>query len=610
MRLAFGRTGARLFWLILALCLVVFVAGIGTSKADAYWGHNPVENHYRWFHGTNSTNYVISPAEFEQKAKRMAGHGVRYGATGQAIPFNQTANATQVQAMLDNLNSSSTQNRRVKAKALSAAQRLGTMPLLRTVGTMVLTFGAWEVGWKIGTTAATWLGLKGNLPVAPAPSYTAPHVEWNDSADPAQGVYEWPQPGEFWFMMAKNGVPQSAKFTNEDSFGESPCQLSGAYYPLAFANKLMNQSGGDAFTDGWQHRFAENRICNEPDGEGGSEGHQIEKGLMVISEGDLVDDPGVPVPFAGQPVTETTAKPLPVSEQDLLDRAKDIMQDPDHDPYTRALDENTDHDEDEDVAGPVLVPIPDCTGMSYNVCLEAIQNAGFGVIERQTLSFEEAIPYPVGEANQVQSTIPDAGVATDTYDTVTIVANPGEADMPFIMPDLRGMIGPEAADALAPFGWPAPNPSVLPESQPHQDYGPDKIARQQPDPGSRQPTGTPSSPPTVEVNPPTAPNPGGSGYTCGLSAPSPAFDLSPISSAQLDQKLPFSFATFLTTSLGGLALASEPPNAEFSVGPETFDMGFLATFEPEVTLFRNMLTFLLCIGAGWFTYGRTIGRDT
>jgi len=255
-----------------------------------------------------------------------------------------------------------------------------------------------------------------------------------------------------------------------------------------------------------------------------------------------------------------------------------------------------------------ILTMPDCTGMSYNACVTALQDAGFGVHHRETLSFADAIPMPQGQAHQVKRTVPAAGQAVASDTDIAVEANPAQEDMPFLMPSLGGKTQQEALDALAPFGVTAPGFEVLPEGAPNLDYGPDVVAGQQPAAGSRTQYGSPEV--ELQKNPTSAPVPGaGAGYTCGLVPPPAAFDLSPVTDAELADKMPFAFAGFMANATSGLALGSERPNAEFYAFGETADLGFLANFDPVVTVFRTAVAFLLWLGAAWSLYGWTIGRN-
>jgi hypothetical protein len=162
---------------------------------------------------------------------------------------------------------------------------------------------------------------------------------------------------------------------------------------------------------------------------------------------------------------------------------------------------------------------------------------------------------------------------------------------------------------MQPFGASSPSTSfeVLPESETNLEYGPAEAVSQQPAPGERAQYGTE---PAVKVNPTTAPVPGGTGGSCGLTPPSASFDLSPFANAQLGNKVPFSLIGFLGGAADGVVTASARPDAGFSVLGVGGDLTMLGDLDPAIGAFRLALAFLLWLGVGWFLYGRTIGRDT
>jgi hypothetical protein len=216
--------------------------------------------------------------------------------------------------------------------------------------------------------------------------------------------------------------------------------------------------------------------------------------------------------------------------------------------------------------------------------------------------------------------VPAAGSEVLTDTDVAVHANPNERSANvYLQPDLRGKSRQEADAAYGPLDV---TPSqlddvevILPEGAPNLDYGPGEVTRQVPAPGSRVHVGT--EPQVFERNPDTAPDPGTTGgptgqgnYTCGLSAPTVAFDGSPFANAQLGNKFPFALATWLGSSTGGLATTAQRPNGTFSVFGESADLSFLSHFDGSIALLRLALSFLMWTGVAWFLYGRTIGKGT
>lgn len=211
-------------------------------------------------------------------------------------------------------------------------------------------------------------------------------------------------------------------------------------------------------------------------------------------------------------------------------------------------------------------------------------------------------------ADAVVAVDPAGGTRVTTETAVRISANPAQADMPLAVPmSLSGETATAYRDRLQGLGL-LGRIEVL--TDPNLDFGPDAVTSTSPAAGTRVAQGTEVQ---IRANPTTAPAPsaGASPGGCGLTAPSTAFDGSPLTNANLGSKAPFALVGWLSQSTAGIASGgSERPQANFTALGATVNLGFLANFDPIIGVLRLALTFLLWIGVAWFLYGRTIGRDT
>lgn len=189
---------------------------------------------------------------------------------------------------------------------------------------------------------------------------------------------------------------------------------------------------------------------------------------------------------------------------------------------------------------------------------------------------------------------------------IVILVNPAPAEMPVrVLAPLPHETSDAYVQRLQAKGL-LGRVEVVADSETNLDYGPNEVIRLTPEPGTRVRTG---SEVVVRTNPSSAPAPGpGPAGQCGLTPPSSAFDLSPITTTGLGTKVPFSLLPFVGTSIGGLASPGAPPNVTVRVFGATADLSFLESFNDVIGLFRLIETILLWIGVAWFLYGRTIGK--
>lgn len=254
-----------------------------------------------------------------------------------------------------------------------------------------------------------------------------------------------------------------------------------------------------------------------------------------------------------------------------------------------------------------MATVPNCIGDSYAACVTKLTDAGLAGGSRVDLGFDGAVL--TKPAGATVSTNPAAGARVDTATQVTVTTNPDDADYPRLVPDPAPgtMTATQYNSTLTGAGL-TPDPHVLTDDAYDPAYGPDVVIgpRVSPRPGTKVHKGTTV---TYTANPSSAPDPAsGASGDCGLTPPSYAFDLSPLTSANLGSKVPFSLVGWVATQTAGVATAAERPNPSFTAFGVTVDMAFLANLEGPIAALRMLLALLLWLGVAWFLYGKTIGR--
>jgi hypothetical protein len=210
-------------------------------------------------------------------------------------------------------------------------------------------------------------------------------------------------------------------------------------------------------------------------------------------------------------------------------------------------------------------------------------------------------------ANAVLNTSPAPGTSIQKESRINVETNP--ATLPLVVP------APFANEVYSKYLErldPSLRERVVEDVavDPNLNVGPDVVLSTEPAPGAQvRPESDPAFRLRVRRNPSSAPVPGGAGGACGLTPPVSALNFSPITNAQLGNKIPFSLVGFLGGASAGLVTGSERPNAGFSVLGVGGNLGMLGDLDPAIGMFRLALAFLLWLGVAWFLYGRTIGRD-
>jgi hypothetical protein len=211
-------------------------------------------------------------------------------------------------------------------------------------------------------------------------------------------------------------------------------------------------------------------------------------------------------------------------------------------------------------------------------------------------------------ANAVLNTSPAPGSNVQKDSRVNVETNP--ATLPLVVPaPFANEVYSKYLERLDPKLRERVSEDVA--QDPDLNAGPDVVLSTDPAPGAQvRPESDPNFRLRVRRNPSSAPVPGGAGGACGLTPPSAALNLSPLTSQRLGSKIPFSLVGFLGGASSGLVTGSERPNAGFSVLGVGGNLSMLGDLDPAIGAFRLALAFLLWLGVAWFLYGRTIGKDT
>jgi hypothetical protein len=456
----------------------------------------------------------------------------------------------------------------------------------RALGKLSLGATAGQLGWTIGT------GIREQFIEAPAPG--AGGQTWMGDVAGVSAIEkgdliwgkQWPGTTDYYrFESPITGW--RATTANESEIGYE----QNTYDCAGFRNTPPDPVSGW----GWA-KAATPGPCVV-----GGGGSSTPHGLLVETA------PSPPVPYTGQAVAKRLGdKPDPgaaVAQQSMLD---ELNNNPGAYPTVIPwLDNQLGGPSEDPTTNYATVPNPEPAEVA-TVYAQRLDQLGFTNVVTTVLSPEAAdLTLP---ADAVVGVDPAGGSRVELATEVKIAANPAEADMPRAVP---AALSGETADAyrerLASMGL-LGRTTVL--TDPNPDYGPNEVTSTSPTAGTRVAQGS-----EVEVrsNPSTAPAPsaGASPGGCGLTAPTAAFDGSPLTNANLGSKAPFALVGWLGSSTAGLASGgTERPQASFSALGATVNLGFLANFDPIIGVLRLALTFLLWIGVAWFLYGRTIGRDT
>jgi hypothetical protein len=269
---------------------------------------------------------------------------------------------------------------------------------------------------------------------------------------------------------------------------------------------------------------------------------------------------------------------------------------------------------------PSIATMPNCVGLSYNACITALQNAGFGVFVRQTRSFQAAVPIPQAAAAQVFGTTPASGsrIATDT--SIAIDSNPDQAAMPVLVPapltaaqsqSGQGETPAQYATriAAAPYNLPSSAATVLPDDFANPEFGPDAVVTSDPAPGSRVPQNTPVTPRT---NPPGVPTVGGSGASCDPWV-SPSINFGPLQGLGVTNKFPFAVPFWVFDALNAWVGSPVTPAWDFHfpfAGAGNNWHVTLEMFDPSMPAIRSVLLAASLIAMAWFFLSLAMGTPS
>ncbi len=263
--------------------------------------------------------------------------------------------------------------------------------------------------------------------------------------------------------------------------------------------------------------------------------------------------------------------------------------------------------------------IPDCTGLPQAICFQLYQQAGFGFVNTTVATFDEAIPTPEAQADQVIQQTPAAGTYADPTTAVYIKQNPDPADEPIMVPGIFPHVGADGHPETGPEwehridGVPyAPSPDhhpnvthhVLSDANSHPDLGPSGAVSTSPAPGTKI---HPDDTVTVNENSPdTQPagaGPGG-GPPCDSTA-LPAINLNPLR-VGIGNVFPFGIFGWLGDALTSWSVAGSAPTIDvpFVHGHLTFDFN---QFEPAMEILRPVLLILSFFSLMWLVASAAMG---
>jgi hypothetical protein len=106
----------------------------------------------------------------------------------------------------------------------------------------------------------------------------------------------------------------------------------------------------------------------------------------------------------------------------------------------------------------------------------------------------------------------------------------------------------------------------------------------------------------------TAPDPTTGASNCGMTPPSSAIDLSPITGLHFGDVFPFSMLTAATADLAGIAGTAAVPNPSVSVFGQTAELGpGITRFASIIDVCRTVGAWLILMSAAWFLWRRVTG---
>jgi hypothetical protein len=340
---------------------------------------------------------------------------------------------------------------------------------LRALGTIGLAVGSFELGWKIGSGIdAKFL----RIGVPEALPHTITDFRGNGSAqrltfyqqgtDPYFGRVILPEDGFIWERKTDSGW--------------YPYWRTGAPEDDCDMNRVAPPPELKVVTSGFYGQH-----CGYlPD-------RATDYHIAYLPEDALV--PKGPIePYTGQPFSRSSSAPAAPTQGTVESTVATQLDDPKNKTLRDWLNHKLGSPGQEDPTGEdepnprVTYEMPDCTGLTYDPCAQAIRTTGFtGPIDRDDRTFETADVTKPGDA--VLDTDPDAGTRIDADGSVTVDANPPASLMPVVIPGIRpGETYEEYADRLREIEL---EPVREDATEITLDYGPDGAMSTRPGTGTR-----------------------------------------------------------------------------------------------------------------------------
>jgi hypothetical protein len=247
--------------------------------------------------------------------------------------------------------------------------------------------------------------------------------------------------------------------------------------------------------------------------------------------------------------------------------------------------------------------VPDCRGVSYTECVDALREAGFsGTITFIEADFQGADVTLLPE--QVVNTQPSEGSRVDIETPVEVLVNPPVESMPVVIPSpLPGETWQGYSQRLIDLGLDPYRENLAPELI-DPSVGPDGVVRSTPGSGTRVQPGTDV---TVRTNPSDAPPAVGGGPGAWAPPSIPAINLSPLH-VPIGDKFPFGVPAWLLASLGGWDGGTACPGFSWPFQNEgtELDVDF-CEFDPAMAVIRPVLLILSFISLAWLFMGAAMG---
>ena len=300
--------------------------------------------------------------------------------------------------------------------------RTGLSTPMRALGTIGLAVGSFEIGWKIGT------GINAKF--------------------------------------LRIGVPEAVPHTNTDFRGNGSAQLL-TFYPEGtdpyFGRVILPEDGfiWERKTDSGRYSYWRtgapeddcdmNRVVPPPELEVVTSGfygphcgylpdRATDYHIAYVPEDEMV--PKGPIePYTNQPFSKSSSAPTAPTQSTVESTITTQLDDPKNQTLRDWLNYKLGSPGQDDPTGegetnPITYEMPNCPGLTYDACAQAIRDTGFdGPVNRVDRTFETADVTKPGDA--VLDTDPNAGARVDADGSVTVDANPPAALMPVVIPGIQ-----------------------------------------------------------------------------------------------------------------------------------------------------------------------------